>query len=220
MNYPFASALTDFAISGIAEGFNGKIQEICENYPKEAVDCLMNHIGTHDTCRILSRLATLGKYESSHLDRYKGGLTDEEKNRGKTLLKLISTMQFTLPGVPCIYYGDEVVIDGGEDPFNRGCFPWGKEDDELLSHYRLLGTIRREHKVFESGEFVPVSAALGCVAYERRNAQERIMTVANRNSHPIKYILPESGYEVITGGKVNGRELCLDGETAAILIKI
>ncbi len=219
MNYPFADALTAFAISGVAEGFNDKIQEICENYPKEAVDCLMNHIGTHDTCRILSRLATDGKYKSSHLDRYKGGLSDEEKAHGKTLLKLISTMQFTLPGVPCIYYGDEAGTDGGEDPFNRGCFPWGNEDNELLEHYRFLGRIRKEHKAFEKGEFVPVSAALGCVAYERRNSEEKIMTVANRNSHSIIYILPEEGYEVITGGTVTGRELCLEKETAAILIK-
>lgn len=219
MNYPFADSLISFAVSGIAEGFNDRISEICENYPKPAVDCLMNHIGTHDTCRVLNRLATLGNYQSSHLDRYKGGLSDEQKAFGKTLLKLISTMQFTLPGVPCIYYGDEAGIDGGEDPFNRGCYPWGSEDEELIEHYRFLGRLRREHKVFADGEFVPVSAALGCVAYERRNGDERIMTVANRNSHSIVYILPEEGYDAIAGGTVKGRELYIDKETAAILIK-
>lgn len=218
MNYPFADALINFAISGKAEGFNDRISEICENYPKPAVDCLMNHIGTHDTCRVLSRLATLGCYQSSHLDRYKGGLSDEQKLFGKVLLKLISTMQFTLPGVPCIYYGDEAGADGGEDPFNRGCFPWGSEDAELVEHYRFLGRLRREHDVFAQGEFVPVSAALGCVAYERSNENEKIMTVANRNSHPIVYILPEEGYEALTGENVNGRELYLDKESAAVLI--
>ncbi|MBQ7122701.1 MAG: glycoside hydrolase family 13 protein [Clostridia bacterium] len=220
MNYPFADALISFAISGAAEGFNDRITGICENYPKPAVDCLMNHIGTHDTCRVLSRLATLGRYRSTHLERYKGGLTVEQAEYGKTLLKLISVMQFTLPGVPCIYYGDEAGIDGGEDPFNRGCFPWGKEDAELIEHYRFLGRLRKEHKVFEEGEFVPVSAALGCVAYERRNDEERIMTVANRNSHSIVYVLPEEGYEALSGGTVSGRELYLEGETAAILIKV
>lgn len=218
MNYPFADLLIHFAISGVAEGFNNRISEICENYPKEAVDCLMNHIGTHDTCRVLNRLATLGNYRSSHLERYSGGLSDEERERGKRLLKLISVMQFTLPGVPCVYYGDEAGIEGGEDPFNRGCYPWGKEDAELLEHYRFLGNIRREHKVFAQGEFVPVSAALGCVAYERRNDAEKIMTVANRNSHSIVYILPDEGYVSLTGEKIIGRELYLEKETAAILI--
>ncbi len=219
MNYPFADAIISFAIGGVAEGFNDKINEICENYPKPAVDCLMNHIGTHDTCRVLSRLATLGQYQSSHLERYKGGLDEGQKAYGKILLRLISTMQFTLPGVPCIYYGDEAGADGGEDPFNRGCFPWGKEDEELIEHYRFLGRLRKEHRVFENGDFVPVSAALGCVAYERRNENERIMTVANRNSHSIVYVLPEEGFKALTGGTVNGKELYLEKETVAILIK-
>ncbi len=219
MNYPFAGYLIDFAIRGAAEGFNDKIMEICENYPKEAVDCLMNHIGTHDTCRVLSRLATLGNYYSTHLDRYKGGLTAEQKDYGKRLLRLISAMQFTLPGVPCIYYGDEAGLDGGEDPYNRGCYPWGEEDAELIEHYRFLGALRKEHAVFADGEFVPVSAAMGCVAYERRGRGERIMTVANRNSHSIVYVLPEEGFEALAGGTVSGRELYLDRETAAILIK-
>lgn len=219
MNYPFADYLVDFAIRGEAEGFNDKILEICENYPKPAVDCLMNHIGTHDTCRILSRLATLGNYHGTHLARYKGGLTAEQTEYGKKLLRLVSAMQFTLPGVPCIYYGDEAGLDGGEDPYNRGCYPWGNEDNELVDHYRFLGRLRKEHEVFVDGEFVPVSAAMGCVAYERKGRGERIMTVANRNSHSIVYILPEEGFEALTGGTVRGRELYLDGETAAILMK-
>lgn len=219
MNYPFADCLIDFAISGKAEGFNDRISEICENYPKPAVDCLMNHIGTHDTCRVLNRLATLGNYKSSHLERYKGGLSKEQEKFGKTLLKLVSTMQFTLPGVPCIYYGDEAGAQGGEDPFNRGCYPYGGEDEELIEHYRFLGNMRRKHGVFADGDFVPVSAALGCVAYERANENERIMTVANRNDHSIVYILPEEGYEILAGGTVNGKELYLEGQTAALLIK-
>lgn len=219
MNYPFADCLINFGINGVAEGFNDRINEICENYPKPAVDCLMNHIGTHDTCRVLNRLATGGKYESSHLKRYSGGLTEGEKAEGVTLLKLISTLQFTLPGVPCIYYGDEAGIEGGEDPFNRGCYPWGKEDNSLVEHYRFLGNIRKEHKVFADGEFVPVSAYLGCVAFERRNDEERIMTVANRNCHDITYVLPEEGYESLTGEAVEGNKLKLEKKTAAILIK-
>ena len=218
MNYPFADLLINFAVSGNAEGFNDRIAEICENYPKAAVDCLMNHIGTHDTCRVLSRLAE-PEHGSSGMQRYKGELSEERRAFGKTLLKLVSSMQFTLPGVPCIYYGDEAGLGGGDDPFNRGCFPWGKEDEELLEHFRFLGKLRKEHKVFAQGDFIPVSAALGCVAYERRGCGESIMTVANRNNHSIVYILPEEGYSSLTGETVTGRELYLEKETAAILIK-
>lgn len=219
MNYPFADCLIEFAVSANADGFNDKIAQICENYPKAAVDCLMNHIGTHDTCRVLNRLATLGGYRNGCEGRYAGGLDDEQKNFGKRLLRLVAAMQFTLPGVPCIYYGDEAGLDGGEDPFNRGCYPWGNEDNELIAYYRMLGKIREEHPVFKDGGFVPVSSTLGCVAYERQGRGERIMTVANRNGHSIVYILPEEGYEPLCGGTVSGRELYLEKETAAILIK-
>jgi glycosidase len=217
MNYPFADALLLFGINGTAEGFNDKISEICENYPKCVVDCLMNHIGTHDTCRVMNRLGTLDGFESDSINRYRGEMTNEEKARGKRLLKLISSMQFTLPGVPSIYYGDEAGITGGVDPFNRGCYPWGMEDRELLSHYRLLGKIRREHPVFIDGDFVPVSDMLGCVAYERCGRGEKIITVANRNENAITYCLPEEGFISLTGQKVSGRELYLEPETAAIL---
>lgn len=218
MNYPFARLMTDFAISGKAEGFNDAVGQICENYPKPSVDCLMNHIGTHDTCRILNMLATGGDYRSDPRNRYAGGLTTEQARHGKRLLRMISAVQFTLPGVPCVYYGDEAGADGGEDPFNRGCYPWGGEDEELIAHYRFLGRLRQEHPVFKSGEFVPVSAALGCVAFERRGEGERIMTVANRNDHPIVYVLPEEGWRSLTGERVSGRELYLDSESTAILI--
>ena len=73
--------------------------------------------------------------------------------------------------------------------------------------------------MFADGEFVPVSAALGCVAYARKNAEESVLTVANRNCHPIVYILPEEGYTSLTGETVNGKELYLERETAAILVK-
>ena len=218
MNYPFANAVISFALSGTAEGFNDKINEICENYPKCVVDCLMNHIGTHDTCRVLNRLGTLDNYRSDGLNRYKGGLDEQQTENAKRLLMLVSIIQFTLPGVPCIYYGDEVGIDGGVDPFNRGCYPWGSEDRELLSHYRLLGSIRSEHPVFIDGNFVPVSSVLGCVAFERCGRGEKIITVANRNVHPIVYILPEDGFTSLTGQRISGRELYLDAYTASISV--
>ena len=217
MNYPFADALIHFAVSGIAEDFNDRITQICENYPKCVVDCLMNHIGTHDTCRVLNRLGTGDNYESDHIDRYRGEMTPEQTILGKRLLKFISVMQFTLPGVPCIYYGDEVGAKGGVDPFNRGCFPYGNEDEDILSHYINLGSIRRNHPVFREGAFVPVSACLGCVAYERKDENETVITVANRNDHPIVYTMPDDGFVSLTGEKVLGRELYLDGINAAVL---
>ncbi len=217
MNYPFADAMLHFAITGIAEGFNDKILEICENYPKCVVDCLMNHIGTHDTCRVLNRLGTLEGYESSNIKRYKGGLDENQRKSALRLLKMLSGIQFTLPGVPSIYYGDEAGADGGVDPYNRGCYPYGKEDEELLSHYRMLGKIRKEHPVFKDGSFIPVSSVMGCVCFMREGRGERIITIANNNSHAIEYNLPFEGFTSLTGCNVNGYKAYVENEKTEIL---
>ena len=70
-------------------------------------------------------------------------LDDEHKKLGVKLLKVASAMQFTLPGFPCIYYGDEAGIEGYRDPFNRCCYPWGKENKELIEWHKKLADVRK-----------------------------------------------------------------------------
>ena len=217
MNYPFADAIIGFVISGKAEGFNSQIMTVTENYPKPCVDTLMNHIGTHDTCRVINRLATGDAYYSTHLDRYRGELSPEQKERGEKLLKLAATLQFTLPGVPCVFYGDEAGLTGGVDPFNRVCFPWGNENADLQAYYKKLGTLRKEHAVFAEGEFVPVSDALGCVAFERRGNGGTVTVVANRNEHEIVYTLAEKRKCLFGGEMLSEKDVRIPALTAAVL---
>ena len=61
-------------------------------------------------------------------------------------LKLAAAIQYLLPGVPCIYYGDEAGLEGYRDPFNRACYPWGREDEGLIDWYKKLGKMRREYR--------------------------------------------------------------------------
>ncbi|MCR5150556.1 MAG: glycoside hydrolase family 13 protein [Clostridiales bacterium] len=218
MNYPFADAVITYAVTGRAEGFIDKIMTVCENYPKKTVDCLMNHIGTHDTVRILTRIATKDKYESSHKNRFKGYLNEEEKNAAFPILKLAATVQFTLPGIPSIYYGDEAGLDGGVDPYNRKCYPYGHENKELTEYYRLLGKIRRENPVFKDGVFEGFSDRDGCVAYLRKNSLQTVAVAANRNPFTVEYILPQGDYACLTGQKVNKNKVTLEPDTAAILL--
>lgn len=219
MNYPFASALVSFAASGKAEGFNESIMEITENYPAPCLHALMNHIGTHDTCRIITRLAVGDSIPHNHKNRFRGRLTGEQKEYGTALLKLISVMQFTLPGVPCIYYGDEAGLTGGDDPFNRGCYPWGNEDEGLIEHYRALGEMRKNHPVFGTGAFLPVSDTLSCVAYERKGCGERAMTIANRNAEDIGYVLREGGWCFDGGKPVEGNSVRVPALSALVIFR-
>ena len=66
-------------------------------------------------------------------------ISEDDYKKGVKLLKLAATLQYTLVGLPSLYYGDEAGLTGGSDPFCRGCYPWGNENSELLSFYKKLG---------------------------------------------------------------------------------
>ncbi|MCL2495022.1 MAG: alpha-amylase family glycosyl hydrolase [Oscillospiraceae bacterium] len=174
MNYPLAEAILRFAClegEDAAEQLARVIESQLEHYPPYAIAGLMNHIGTHDTPRALTRLL-----EAS-----------SDLKSARRRLKLCVVLQYTLPGNPCVYYGDEAGLRGGKDPLNRACYPWGREDGDLLAYYRALGALRAEHREAFSGvDFRLLSAALGCIAYVRRD----MIVIANANPHAITYELP------------------------------
>lgn len=192
MNYPFANAVLEFARFGIAEKLAQSIMTVVENYPKPALDVMMNHIGTHDTERAITALAAEScenrdrEWQEAH-----NTLDAQGYLKGVKLLKLASTVQFMLPGVPCIYYGDEVGMQGYKDPFNRGYFDWEKQNTELLEHYKKLGEIRKNSPCLKEGNINFVSSMLGCVAFERTQGRSSVLVIANRNEEEITYHLPE-----------------------------
>ena len=220
MNYPFANAVIDFVRTANAEELRECVENIVEHYPRASLDTLMNHIGTHDTVRAITRLGR-GDIERPENGRDRGILTEEQYQKGVCLLKLASVLQFTLPGVPCVYYGDEAGLAGGEDPFNRACFPWGNENAELLGHYRTLGRIRKLCPAFIDGEFNCISSALGCIAYERNCESCSALIIANANCHGIEYTVPERwrGASALFGSAADGRSVPLGAYSAAILYK-
>ncbi len=143
MNYPFREAIINFVKGGEPRHFIDSIMTILEHYPKPTIDVLMNFVSTHDIERAINRLG--GEYcddktKDWMAEKY---LTDEQYEHGKNLLKAAMALQFFLPGVPSIYYGDEAGLQGYKDPFNRRCYPWGKEDKELIAYVSELSRIRK-----------------------------------------------------------------------------
>ena len=218
MNYPFANAILDFCRSGKAESFMSTVMQIVENYPKQCLDVMMNHIGTHDTERAITKIAGESceyrdrQWQSCHSlgDKYEKGIG---------LLKCAVALQYTLPGVPSVYYGDEAGLEGYKDPFNRGCYPWGNENRELIDFYKTMGKIRKENSVFQKGYFSPVSSMLGCVAYRRHDENGNVMVIVNRNEHSISYRLPydfENSFSLYGANPENG-EVFIDGCSFVIL---
>ncbi|NLV87237.1 MAG: glycoside hydrolase family 13 protein [Clostridiales bacterium] len=177
MNYPFKNAIINFIKGGNAEVFQETVESICENYPKPSLDCLMNGLGTHDTARILTVLS--GKEYPSREERAAALFSDGELQNAKELLRLASFLQFTLPGVPCIYYGDEVGLYGYEDPFNRRCYPWGNEDTELLSWYERLSGARHSCPAFAGGEYKTLKAKDSVFIFLRENGSKKALCAMN-----------------------------------------
>lgn len=221
MNYPFAEAIISYVRSGRVEGFTSKIMNILENYPKCVVDVLMNHIGTHDTMRAITALAGEScdyrdrQWQSTH------ELSESQYQKGVKLLKIAAAIQYMLPGVPSLYYGDEAGMQGYKDPFNRRYYPWGKENMELLEFYRHLGSIRRKLTCLKDGGYYTVSEMLSCLAFVRYNDEEKIMLISNRNEHEIDYYLPPDWHcsKSLLGGEVQGDRIKIDSLSAAILYK-
>ena len=184
MNYPFREAIIGFLTGKNPAEMMELIMTVLEHYPPSAIHLLMNHIGTHDTERILTVLGgePLNGRDREWQSRTK--LSQEQRSRGLSLLKLASLMQYTLPGIPCVYYGDEAGMEGYRDPFNRGCFPWGHEDEELVSWYRSLGKIRHSCEVLKQGTLEPYYADDDCFVYVRSDEAvgQKLLVAVNRTA--------------------------------------
>lgn len=178
MNYPFMNAIIAYVRDGDEKFFKDTVQSILENYPKETVYCLMNSLGTHDTVRIINALSDVRAHGWSKTHKLGYKLPDSEYERAKKKLYLASVLQFTLPGIPSIFYGDEAGLQGFDDPINRRPYPWGSEDKEILMHYKKLGRIRRENRAIFSGGF-NMRDENGLVAYERAGGDDEILIAVN-----------------------------------------
>lgn len=196
-NYPMAYALFDFLLHRTnAFDLNNSLAGQRERYPAPMYYALMNLLGSHDTVRALSVLCgaphrdALPREQQAHV-RFDG----EALETGKRRLKLASLLQFCLPGVPTVYYGDEAGMQGMADPFNRATYPWGQEDGALLRHYRTLARLRTQLAALHRG--LAAYAAAGpdvfCVlratqnrrdAFGRLAPNQRVLALVNRANRP------------------------------------
>ncbi len=151
MNYPFRDYILSFVKGNMsASDFAASVMTICENYPSDILNSLMNSLSTHDTPRILTLLSD-APYMDKREDRAAFRLSDEMKKNAVRRLKMAAFLQFMLPGSPCIYYGDEAGMEGFEDPFNRGFFPWDNENKELLEFFKKLSHLKNTHRALRCG---------------------------------------------------------------------
>ena len=198
MNYPLREALIAFVRDANAIQLCHTLRELWSSYPTTACHSLMNLLSTHDTARILTVL---------------GGESEPQLARAR--LCMAALLQYTVYGVPSLFYGDEAGLLGQGDPFCRRPYPWGREDGELLAFYRKLGRIRCENPVLAQGSFRILAHAPHALCFERKNDKGHLIVAANRGGEPFAVCLPHSATELLTEEQNSGI-IFLSPDTAGI----
>ena len=197
MNYPFKDAIAAFLCDGNSGYLAETVAEIVDHYPKQTLDCLMNVLSTHDTPRILTVLAGKRARNKDEMAAQSAYLSQSERATATEKLKIAALLSYTLPGVPCIYYGDETGMEGFGDPFCRRCFDLSRADERLVEFYRRLGAVRREYAdVFTDGEYHELYERNGCFAFMRKGKSRSVYVCVNLSGEKF-FTESAGGYDLL-----------------------
>jgi len=223
MNYRFSQALLGFLRdTPFTDGdgnitpnpltpsqFESAMRSIQEDYPEAAWSMAMNLLDSHDTNRAVVKLDQDG-IAGTGADRYPVNNFED----GRARLKTVAILEFTLPGAPTIYYGDEIGLAGfgsdvnRDDPYNRQPYPWSDEpgysdlpawrqaDTTLLAHYQKMGQIRTQYSFFRTGSWdtLLVDDTKLELVYGRMDATGVGLTVINRANDAQTVTFKVGGY--------------------------
>ena len=181
MNYPFRTAILNFLRErDDGSALRDTVMTIAENYPPQVFLSNMNMLGTHDTPRILTAL--VDDFDGSREEKAKRHLSHNQRHLAIQRLLLASTLQYTLPGAPSLYYADETGMEGYKDPFNRRTYPWGKENRLLLEHHKQLGRLRKENDTLRLGDIEFFQAGDQKIGFSRSYGGKKIRVYINRST--------------------------------------
>ena len=198
MNYPLQKAIFRYVRrEDDGSGLGAQVMTLAENYPPHVLNACMNLLSTHDTPRAINAL--LDPHDGSRDDLAQRHFSAEQLTWGKELLRTAAFLQFTLPGSPCIYYGDEAAMTGYRDPFNRACYPWGEEDTNLQAFYRVLTGLKRGNPALKTGRVEIITAGGGRVQFLRQSGEQTAMVFCNASREPWRV---QYAGKLLFGGKL------------------
>ena len=187
MNYPFRAAVISFA-SGQTDAFELRDFLLSQqhNYPKPMYMALMNLLSSHDVARLHSVLGADCDIKSlSREQQASFVLTEEQSAKADKLQMLCAAIQYCVPGVPCLYYGDEEGLDGAGDPFNRA--PFEPSNIGLHNFYISLGNIRNGSEALKSGNAYFFAPAPDVLIIRRISDNDEVVCIINRSCSEYKF---------------------------------
>jgi len=170
MGYTFRDVLLGFLMGAFpAQYFNGRLESYRENYPPQAYYCIMNLISSHDVPRAITVFS--GAPDPGDREKQLAlFLNESQMIKGLALMRLALVIQMGYVGSPCIYYGDEIGIQGYRDPFNRRTYPWDRltqMQKEQLAFYQDITGLRRKYPVLRTGAYKTLWAQEDVYIFER-----------------------------------------------------
>lgn len=176
MNYPFTYAVDGFLTEGTMDAteFSDRVGRFRFRYPEQVNQVLFNMLGSHDTPRLLHRC-----------------------DGDETRLRLAVLLLLTAPGTPCLYYGDEVGMTGGEDPDCRRTMVWdeSEQDRDLLAFFREVVALRNDRPALRRGRisFEREQCEGDVVVYVMSTGEpdESVAVAVNRGAQSVAVELPD-----------------------------
>ncbi len=142
----------------------------------------MNELSNHDHSRFLTRTnQKVGRINYMSPKEAETGVKE-------CVMREAVVMQMTWPGAPTVYYGDEAGVCGFTDPDNRRTYPWGRENQEMLSFHKEMIGIHKTHEVLKTGSVKMLCWEENLLAYARFDASEKIVVIIN-NFDSLKEIM-------------------------------
>ena len=221
MNYPLKNAIIAFCQYGDGEMLYNTLTEIYSSYPKCASDKLMNLLGTHDTERIITMLGSdIWELDGSNDELSQKKLSSDKREYAIELLKIAAAIQYTVYGIPSVFYGDEVGLEGYHDPFCRMPYPWddiaGTDREKIRDYYTLLGKIRNENIAFDGGDFYVIRKDESSLIFARERDDNLIIVAVNRGRSFVLDIPDNDKYENLLTGRVYEGSVRIPADTAMI----
>jgi len=204
MGYTFRKCVLDFLCGYIsAEIFDSRMEGFRERYPAQAYYCIMNLISSHDVPRAYTMFSKPQDIEGRE-EQQKICVPAESADECELLMRMAYAIQIGYIGAVCTYYGDEILMDGYKDPFNRRTYPWGRlngRQTEELRAVQKLSKLRTENPVLRTGFYETLIAHEDVLAFRRYlsddmedyfgnridKGSDKITLIINR-SHRMKYI--------------------------------